>query len=83
MSSGDLVVTPKGLRFRGRVLPCALGRGGITTTKRAGDGATPAGIHRITGMLYRPDRITPARLPPWAEPILPGDLWCDDPAHPA
>lgn len=83
MRPGDLVVTPKGLRFRGRVLPCALGRGGITADKREGDGATPAGSHRITGMLYRPGRIAPARLPGWAEPILPGDLWCDDPDHPA
>lgn len=82
-SPADLIVTPLGLRFAGRVLPCALGRGGIARNKREGDGATPAGIHRITGMLYRPGRIAPARLPGWAEPVLPGDLWCDDPGHPA
>lgn len=41
---------------------------------------TPAGLRQITGMLYRPDRIAcPA---PWAQPILPGDLWSDDPADP-
>ncbi len=77
-----MVLTPTGLRFMGRVFPCATGRGGISTAKREGDGATPAGIHRIAGLLYRPDRI--GRPAPWGEPIAPGDLWCDaadDPAY--
>ncbi|MEP1651792.1 MAG: L,D-transpeptidase family protein, partial [Paracoccaceae bacterium] len=44
-----------------------------------GDGGTPIGVHRIVGMLFRPDRISqPA---PWAIPIRPGELWCDDPHH--
>ena len=72
-------LTPRGLAFAGRVLPCSVGRGGVTTAKREGDGATPAGVHRVTGMLYRPDRIAcPA---PWAQAILPGDLWCDESGH--
>ena len=51
----------------------------MTRDKREGDGATPAGVHRITGLLWRADRMArPAR---WADPIGPGDLWCDDPAH--
>lgn len=83
MSTRDLVLSPTGLRFRGRRLACTIGRGGITTDKREGDGATPAGIHRITGMLYRPDRLTARALPGWARPIGRCDLWCDDPAHPA
>ena len=73
-------LTPAGLWAFGRVLPCSVGRGGVTTAKREGDGATPAGTHRIVGLLYRPDRM--AAPAPWAEPIGPGDLWCDDPAHP-
>ena len=77
----DLVLTPKGVRFAGRVFPCAIGRGGVRRDKREGDGATPAGIHRITGLLYRADRMAcPA---PWARPIGSRDLWCDDPASPA
>ncbi len=72
-------LTPAGLWAFGRVLPCSVGRGGITRAKREGDGATPAGTHRIVGLLYRPDRM--AAPAPWAEPIGPGDLWCDDPAH--
>ena len=72
----DMVLTPMGVRFRGRTFPCSVGRGGIRQDKREGDGATPVGVHRITGVLYRPDRM--ARPVHWAEPIRPGDLWCDD-----
>jgi L,D-peptidoglycan transpeptidase YkuD (ErfK/YbiS/YcfS/YnhG family) len=75
----DLVVTPMGLRFLGRRFPCTLGRGGIVPpgAKREGDGATPAGEHRLVGMLYRPDRLP--RPADWALPIGPSDLWSDDP----
>ncbi|MFC2969012.1 L,D-transpeptidase family protein [Acidimangrovimonas pyrenivorans] len=72
-----------GARFRGHRLPCAIGRGGITRTKREGDGATPVGSHRIVGMLYRPDRLPAAALPGWAQPIGPRDLWSDDVSDPA
>jgi len=72
----DLVLTPRGVRFQGQLYPCTIGKTGITRNKREGDKATPAGIHRIVGMLYRPDRIpTPV---PWAMPIGPRDLWSDD-----
>lgn len=76
MKQLDLVVTPMGLRFAGRTFPCTVGRGGISARKREGDGATPVGVHRIVGMLYRPDRM--ARPADWAVPIRPGDLWSDD-----
>lgn len=78
MTPQDLVVTPAGVRFLGRRFPCSIGRGGIiaAAAKREGDGATPAGVHRIVGMLYRPDRM--ARPTDWALPIGPSDLWSDD-----
>ena len=79
MKPSDMVLTPKGLRFNGRLYPCSIGRGGISTNKREGDGATPFGTHGIIGMLYRPDRM--ARPTDWALPIHPGDLWCDAPDH--
>lgn len=79
MTPQDLVVTPTGVRFLGRVFPNTIGRGGITDDKREGDGATPRGVHRLVGMLYRPDRI--AQPADWALPIGPSDLWSDDPAH--
>jgi L,D-peptidoglycan transpeptidase YkuD (ErfK/YbiS/YcfS/YnhG family) len=79
MDKRDLVVTRMGARFLGRRFPCTIGRGGVSVSKREGDGATPAGVHRIVGLLYRPDRT--ARPVDWARPIRPGDLWCDDPGH--
>jgi L,D-peptidoglycan transpeptidase YkuD (ErfK/YbiS/YcfS/YnhG family) len=79
----DLVLTPLGLRCGGRRYPCRIGRGGVVAAavKREGDGGTPTGVHRITGCLYRADRMArPAR---WARAIGPRDLWSDDPADPA
>ena len=79
MTPLDMVLTPTGLRFLGQTFPCTIGRGGIRRKKREGDGATPRGVHRLVGMLYRPDRM--ARPADWALPIRPGDLWSDDPRH--
>ncbi|WP_099827811.1 L,D-transpeptidase family protein [Oceaniglobus indicus] len=81
MNAADLVLTPRGLRFGGRIYPCTVGRGGVRRDKREGDGATPRGVHRVVGMLWRPDRM--ARPADWAQPIRVGDLWSDDPADPA
>ncbi|WP_120499004.1 L,D-transpeptidase [Roseovarius sp. EL26] len=75
MKPDDLVLTPMGVRFRGRRYPCTIGKGGIVGNKREGDGGTPTGVHRIVGMYYRPDRM--ARPASWAQPIYPGDLWSD------
>ena len=80
MKPEDIVVTPLGVRFRGRRFPCTVGRSGLTDRKAEGDGATPRGVHRIVGMLYRPDRM--ARPTDWALPIGHGDGWSDDSRDP-
>lgn len=72
-------LTPKGLVGAGMRLPCSVGRGGIARDKREGDGATPVGRHHVAMVLYRPDRM--AQPVPWAIPIQPRDLWCDDSDH--
>ena len=81
MTPYDIVLTPRGIRFKGRVFPCSIGRTGTTSTKREGDGATPAGISRIAGCLYRPDRVAPPNE--WAKPIRRYDCWSDDPTDPS
>ena len=76
------VVTGDGwLRFRGRLMRAALGRGGLRHDKQEGDGATPLGLLPLRRLLYRADRLAiPAtRLP--REPITTADGWCDDPTH--
>ncbi len=82
MKPTDIVVTPWGARFMGRTFPCAVGKRGTTDRKREGDGKTPLGTHRIVGMLFRPDRLSPRQLPDWALPFGPSDLWSDDPRDP-
>ena len=77
----DLVLSRGGLRWRGRIIPCTIGRRGVTTAKHEGDGATPAGIWTVTGLWYRADRLAPPA--PWARPIGPRDLWCDAPGDPS
>lgn len=61
------------------VLPCALGRGGISSDKREGDGATPLAAMRILGGYYRPGSAWPAstRLP--LTPITADLGWCEVP----
>jgi L,D-peptidoglycan transpeptidase YkuD (ErfK/YbiS/YcfS/YnhG family) len=62
--------------------PCALGRSGIGSRKREGDGKTPAGRFGLVAALYRPDRLL---RPTTGLPIMPirADMgWCDDPADP-
>lgn len=70
-----------GILFNGRRIPCTIGKAGVTKNKREGDGATPAGVHRIVGMLYRPDHV--AQPQHWAMPIRNGDLWSDESADTA
>ena len=74
-------LTPAGLLWRGRRYPVEIGRGGLSTSKREGDGATPVGRLRVLGMLWRADRLP--RPAAWARPIGPRDLWCDASDHPA
>ena len=72
----DLILTPLGLRVADQILPCVIGKHGVSKMKREGDGRTPIGKHQIVGMLYRPDRLPKPRK--WALPIRPRDIWSDD-----
>lgn len=75
-SPGEGLITLNGV-----VYPCALGRGGIESRKREGDGATPLASMRPLRVYYRSDRcksgLGPVRLP--AFPIRPDLGWCDAP----
>jgi L,D-peptidoglycan transpeptidase YkuD (ErfK/YbiS/YcfS/YnhG family) len=76
----DLLVSGDGTaRFAGRLVHCALGRGGLSETKREGDGATPIGIWPLRRLLYRPDRVPLPVTGLPATPIGPADGWCDAP----
>jgi len=70
------------LRFGNWTAPCVIGRDGMTSRKREGDGATPIGDLPVLFGYLRPDRNA---LFPGSRIYRPirGDLgWCDAPAHP-
>ena len=62
------------------VYRCILGRSGITTRKKEGDGATPAGRHRILGGYRNPGRIGFAAGSRYLRIAELGLGWCDEPA---
>ena len=67
------------LHFGGRWFDCALGKTGIISRKREGDGASPCGGYTLLGGFFRADRLAkPASLLP-LRPTHPLDGWCDDP----
>ncbi len=68
------------IRFGPSVLRCALGKGGVSTFKREGDGATPLAAMRIvTGYFRRRGCVVPI-APMALRPIGAGLGWCDAPA---
>ncbi len=77
----DLLVYDDGTALWGmRRFSCALGRGGVSATKREGDGATPVGAWPMRRVLFRRDRLpAPATALPVQE-IGREDGWCDDAA---
>jgi len=60
----------------------ALGKGGLSSSKREGDGATPIGVFPLRGLLYRADRLPKPHTGLALSAIEPGDGWSDDPADP-
>lgn len=67
-----------------RQATCALGRGGVVpeSSKREGDGATPAGRFALRRVLWRSDRGAAPATVLAAAAIARDDGWCDDPTRP-
>lgn len=77
-------VGPDGfLHLATEIFPAALGRGGIRSDKREGDGATPIGVLPLRKVLYRSDRLAAPACAVPIRPIETHDGWCDDPADAA
>jgi L,D-peptidoglycan transpeptidase YkuD (ErfK/YbiS/YcfS/YnhG family) len=66
-----------------RTFACVVGRAGILSGKREGDGATPAGRFSLREAFWRPDRLPSPATALRASPLTPQDGWCDDPGDPA
>jgi L,D-peptidoglycan transpeptidase YkuD (ErfK/YbiS/YcfS/YnhG family) len=77
-ASGELA---RGHLQAGRlVFLVALGRSGILTNKREGDGATPRGTFRLLRLWWRADRLPRPRTRLPVRPIRNDDGWSEDPA---
>lgn len=66
------------LKAGSNVIPCMLGRNGVTRFKREGDGKTPAGRFALTGGFWRQDRAPAPRTMLALRPVRPHMGWCDD-----
>ena len=69
------------LHFKGNNYKCALGKSGVRTEKKEGDGATPIGKFFLRRAFYRPDRLIAPRSELPINRLTPADAWCDDPNH--
>lgn len=88
-AGGGLVragVTGENLEYRdgqlswpGGQARAAIGRSGVSASKKEGDGATPAGAFGLVSAFYRADRLPPPRSGLPLRALAPRDAWCDDP----
>lgn len=81
----ELVVrSPEKIEVEGRILPCRIGRGGISPTgkKREGDLKTPSGSFAMRACYFRPDRVIPKASGLKFIELARNDGWCDDAADP-
>jgi len=79
-SPADLAYAAGYLSWPGGSARAAVGRSGVSTAKREGDGATPSGTYAMLFGLYRADRLL---RPPTAlamTVIEPDHIWIDNPA---
>lgn len=70
------------LQFNGKTYRCALGKNGVSKTKKEGDLATPVGSFALRSCYYRADKYPPPKTILTLHTITRSDGWCDDPAHP-
>ncbi|MGI9461825.1 MAG: L,D-transpeptidase family protein [Alphaproteobacteria bacterium] len=62
--------------------PLSLGRGGVGSKQKEGDGITPIGDYKILSVLYRPDKLARPDTSLPTLPIAKNAIWVDDPASP-
>jgi L,D-peptidoglycan transpeptidase YkuD (ErfK/YbiS/YcfS/YnhG family) len=75
-------VPAQGLLRAGHVVArCALGRGGVVTHKREGDGGSPRGRFHLRRLWWRADRMLRPHCGLPMQRTRPSDGWCDAPAH--
>jgi L,D-peptidoglycan transpeptidase YkuD (ErfK/YbiS/YcfS/YnhG family) len=74
-----IIVADGFLSWPGGRVRAAIGKGGLSRTKREGDGATPIGVFPLRRLLYRADRLPTPHTGLPISAIHPSDGWSDDP----
>ena len=73
------MIDPNGyLTWKHHRVRCALGKGGLSSTKVEGDGVTPIGSWPLRRVFYRADRIDMPTTGLCVRAITQNDGWCDD-----
>lgn len=70
------------LCWQDRLVPCAIGRSGLSVDKQEGDGATPLGHLALKRVFFRPDRLDAPETGLEIIALAADFGWCDDPGHP-
>lgn len=70
------------LEWQGKKYKCAVGKEGIISEKKEGDGTTPAGCFPIREVWYRKDRVEEPKSVFKAREITDKDGWSNDPTDP-
>jgi L,D-peptidoglycan transpeptidase YkuD (ErfK/YbiS/YcfS/YnhG family) len=60
---------------------CSVGKNGIKTNKKEGDGTTPRGVFSIGELYYRADRLKKPKVKILTKIIKKTMGWCDDPKN--
>ncbi|MEM7505850.1 MAG: L,D-transpeptidase family protein [Pseudomonadota bacterium] len=63
-------------------MPCAVGRGGIRSDKREGDGVTPVGVYHLRWVYWRADRLRRPITNLAADVLGPQQGWAETPGDP-
>ena len=76
-----LVKPPDIIKAANKTYKCSIGKGGVSTNKKEGDGCSPTGTFPLSLVLYRQDRLPPPKTSLPFLPIKKNHGWCDDPCH--
>ena len=77
-----IIVNKNGtLMHNKKLYKCALGKNGITKSKREGDKKTPAGVFSLGKVFYRKDKIKSLKTKLKKVIIKKNMAWCDDPEN--
>jgi L,D-peptidoglycan transpeptidase YkuD (ErfK/YbiS/YcfS/YnhG family) len=62
-------------------LRCCIGKKGLKSNKKEGDGSTPKGLFNIKKLYFRKDRVGNPDCKIYKKVIKKKMAWCDDPNH--